>query len=456
MNHRTDGKLRYEFRRFVSAGFVTVGCWAVAFLPLLSHAEPLPLKRAVELALAHSTTTSIAAADQSHATDAVKELKDNYIPQVTVGSGLGKSWGFPLSLEGAAPSIVNLNISSALYNPPLTDAIKAAHHELLAATAMSKDRRNEVIQDTVVSYAELNKWEERIGHLRTEQEAANKFEEAVTERVKEGVDSVLDRTKARLEAARVRLRLTEAEGSADVLREHLAKLTGLTAAVIETSNDSIPAFPSMKQEQDAALSPDGSPSVVSAVEHARAQYLRAQAEHKLLTRPTVDFATQYARLATYNNYDSYFRQGSFQNDNATIGVVMRFPFINFPQRAKAREADAEALKARQQAEAAKNKVSEETLRLQRTVRQMEAAQEVARLEYEISLAELDAVTTRMDAGKATLHDLNASRSQMNEHYIVLQDTTFELERVRVGLMRTTGELENWALGGSSPPDSKTP
>jgi outer membrane protein TolC len=428
----------------------------VAFLPLLSHAEPLPLKRAVELALAHSTTTSIAAADQSHATDAVKELKDNYIPQVTVGSGLGKSWGFPLSLEGAAPSIVNLNISSALYNPPLTDAIKAAHHELLAATAMSKDRRNEVIQDTVVSYAELNKWEERIGHLRTEQEAANKFEEAVTERVKEGVDSVLDRTKARLEAARVRLRLTEAEGSADVLREHLAKLTGLTAAVIETSNDSIPAFPSMKQEQDAALSPDGSPSVVSAVEHARAQYLRAQAEHKLLTRPTVDFATQYARLATYNNYDSYFRQGSFQNDNATIGVVMRFPFINFPQRAKAREADAEALKARQQAEAAKNKVSEETLRLQRTVRQMEAAQEVARLEYEISLAELDAVTTRMDAGKATLHDLNASRSQMNEHYIVLQDTTFELERVRVGLMRTTGELENWALGGSSPPDSKTP
>jgi outer membrane protein TolC len=248
----------------------------------------------------------------------------------------------------------------------------------------------------------------------------------------------------------------EAEGSADVLREHLAKLMGVAATGIQTSNESIPSFPAAKPEIDGALSVNANPSVISAVEHARAQYLRAQAEHKMVTRPTVDFATQYARLASYNNYDSYFRQGSFQPDNATIGVVMRFPFINFSQRAKAREADAEALKASKQAEAAKNKVSEETLRLQRTVRQMEAAQEVARLEYEVSLAELDAVTTRMDVGKATLHDLSASRAQMNEHFITLQDTTFELERARVGLLRATGELEGWVLGSTPAPGGQNP
>jgi outer membrane protein TolC len=434
-------------------GLIAIGCCASALLPSLANAEPVPLKRAVELALAHSTTTAIAAADQMHANESVRELKDNYIPQFTVGSGLGKSWGFPLSLEGAAPSIINLNASSALYNAPLSDAIRAARHEVDATAAMSKDRRNAVIQDTVVSYAELNKWEERITHLRIEQMAANKFEEAVADRVKEGIDSVLDRTKARLDAARIKLRLTEAEGSADVLREHLAKLTGLSATGIETTNESIPVFP---HTLETTASPDANPTVISAVEHARAQYLRAQAEHKTTTRPSIDFATQYARLASYNNYDSYFRQGSFQPDNATIGVVMHFPFINFSQRAKAREADAEALKASKEAEAAKNKVSEETLRLQRTVRQMEAAEEVARLEYEISLAELDAVTTRMDGGKATLHDLNATRAQMNEHFITLQDITFELERARVGLLRATGELESWVLGAGAPDNGKNP
>ena len=449
MKKRRAGLSRFVWRIAVTA----TGSVAVSLLPALLSAEPLPLKRAVELALAHSTTSSIAAADQTHANEAVKELRDNYIPQFTLGSGLGKSWGFPLSLEGAAPSIINLNATSALYNAPLEDAIRAARHEVQAASAQSKDKRNEVIQDTVVSYAELNKWEERITHLRSEQEAANRFEEAVAERVKEGVDSTLERTKAQLEAARVRLRLMEAEGSADVLREHLAKLMGVAATGIQTSNESIPSFPAAKPEIDGALSVNANPSVISAVEHARAQYLRAQAEHKMF-RPTVDFATQYARLARYNNYDLYFK--TYQPDNATLGVVMRFPFINYSQRAKAREADAEALKASKQAEAAKNKVSEETLRLQRTVRQMEAAQEVARLEYEVSLAELDAVTTRMDVGKATLHDLSASRAQMNERFITLQDTTFELERARVGLLRATGELEGWVLGSTPAPGGQNP
>jgi outer membrane protein len=430
----------------LSTAATLAACCLSAVLPGALCAEPLPLKRVVELALSHSTTSAIAAADEKHAREAVRELQDNYIPQFTIGAGLGYSWGFPLSLEGSAPSLFNLNASSAIYNAPLIEAIRASRHEVQAVSALNKDRRNEVIQDTVISYAELNKWEERIAHLRIEQEAANKFEEAVAERTKEGVDSALDRTKAQLEAARVRLRLAEAEGSADVLRAHLAHLTGLASSVIETNNDSIPPFPAPLAEQDATAVAEANPSVISAVEHARAQFLRAQAEHKAF-RPSFDFATQYARLARYNNYDVFFPLG-YQPDNASIGMVIRFPILNFSQRAKAHEADADAAKANKEAEAAKNKVSEETLRMQRVVRQMTAAQEVARLEYEISLADLDAMTIRMDAGKANLHDLGNARTQMNEHYIVLQDTTFELERARVGLMRTTGDLEGWALGGS--------
>jgi outer membrane protein TolC len=439
------------FRSAVRRTAVLTALWAV--LPALLSAEPLPLKRAVELALAHSTTSAIAGADEQHARDAYRELHANYIPQWTLGSGLGKSWGFPLSLEGSAPSIISLNGSSALYNPSLREALHAAKAESQAATAQSKDSRNQVIQDTVLSYAELNKWEQRVNRLREEQDAANKFEEAVAERTKEGVDSPLDRKKAQLAAARVRLRVAEAEGAADVLREHLAKLTGLPANSIETIADSIPQFPVVKQDEDFSSKVNLAPSVESAVEHARGQYLRAQAEHKAQW-PTVDFATQYARLAKYNNYDLYFK--TFQADNASLGVVIRFPFLNFAQRARAREADSDALKAQKQAEAAKNQVSEETLRLQRTVRQMQAAQEVAQLEYEIAQTDADAVRTKIDAGTANLHDLDAARTQVSEHFIILQDTTFELERARVGLLRATGELEGWALGGDNGSGGRNP
>jgi outer membrane protein TolC len=408
-------------------------------------AEPLSLKRAVELALTHATATGIAAADEQHAFSAYRESHDNYIPQLTFGSGLGKSWGFPLSLEGSAPSVFNINSQSALFNPALKQFTGAARTEWQAASLQNKDQRAQVIQDAVLSYTELSKWEQRIARLGDDQAAAARLEQALAERVKEGVDSSLERTKARLAAARVKLRVAEAEGSADVLRAHLAKLTGLPAQSIQTQTDSVPQFPAITQEEDLVSQAEkNSPIVLAAQQRARAQYLRAQGEHKSLW-PSVDFVAQYARLARYNNYDLYYQR--FEPNNATIGVAIRFPFVNFSQRARAQGADAEAVKATRQAEAAKNQVSEETLKLQRAVRQLEAAQEVAQLEFEVAQSNLDTVQTRMDSGNATIKDMGEARAQAGERYIALQDATFELQRARVGLLRSTGELENWINGG---------
>jgi outer membrane protein TolC len=77
---------------------------------------------------------------------------------------------------------------------------------------------------------------------------------------------------------------------------------------------------------------------------------------------------------------------------------------------------------------------------------MQAAHDVAELEYELAEKNLTAVQTRMDAGTATLHDLDDARSQSSERFITLQDVTFELERSKLGVLRSTGDLERWALG----------
>ena len=124
--------------------------------------------------------------------------------------------------------------------------------------------------------------------------------------MKEGIDSEIDGTRARLSAARVHLRITEAQGAADVLREHLSKLTGLSATTIQTDPDSIPAAPAAAPVEAASKEAAASnPSVQAAVEHARAQYLRAQAEHKALW-PSLDFAAQYALLSKFNNFQNYY------------------------------------------------------------------------------------------------------------------------------------------------------
>jgi outer membrane protein TolC len=433
---------------------------AIVLFPASLLAEPVSLKRVVELALTHATGTAIAAADEQRAAASYRELRNNYIPQLTTGAGLGYSYGFPLALEGSAPALFNINTQSALLNPSLRDFVRAAKADSAVASLKTKDERNQIIQDAALSYAELAKWEQRLLRLKETEAAANQMQAAVAERVKEGVDSEIDGTKARLSAARVHLRVAEAQGAADVLREHLSKLTGLAAAEVQTDPDSIPAPPQTVNQDAPKEAAASSPSAQAALEHARAQYLRAQGEHKSLW-PTVDFAAQYALLSKFNNYQNYYIPSkpcttslgeflcvtnNFQQNNATVGVNIRFPLFNASQRARAQAADADARKASKEADAARNHVSEETLRLQRSVTQMQAARDVAQLEYELAEKNMTAVQTRMDAGTATLHDLDDARSQASERFITLQDVTFELERSALGLLRSTGDLEKWALG----------
>ncbi len=434
----------------------------LVLLPATLLAEPVPLKRVVELALTHATGSAIAAADEQHAAASYRELRDNYIPQLVAGAGLGPpAYGFPLALEGQAPSLFNINLQSSLFNLSLRDFVHAAKVDSAVASLKSKDERNQIIQDAVLSYAELAKWEQRLTRLQETQTEADKIEVAEAERVKVGVDTELDEKQAKLAAARVHLRITEAQGAAEVLREHLSKLTGLAAAGIETEPDPLPDFPALPQDATTpAHAADASPAVQSAIEHARAQYLRAEGEHRALW-PTFDLAGQYALLSNFNNFQDYYipektcvtslgtflcPNGGFRQNNATIGVSIRFPFLNFSQRARAQAADADAIKATKQAEMARNQVSEEALRLEGSVAQMQAARDVAQLEYEIAQKDLGAVQTRHDAGTATLHDLDDARSQLSERFIALQDVTFELERSQLGLLRSTGDLEKWALG----------
>jgi len=406
-------------------------------------AEQLPLKRAVELALSHSTALEASHFDEQRAFASYQESRNQYIPQLVVGSGLGKTYGYPLSLEGSAPSIINTTAQSAVINASLRDFVRAAHTDWQATTVQTKDQRAQVIQDTVLSYAELSKWEALMTHLNQDYEQALKMEQLVTQRIASGIDNPQARNQARLATARIFLHVSQAQGSIDVLKNRLSQLTGVAAAAIDTVPESIPVLPEIKTEDDlAAKAAQESPLIQIADIRASALAFRARGEHRALW-PTVDFAAQYALLAKFNNYQDFFRTGSFQRHNATIGVAIRFPFLNPSQHARARAADAEAQHARKDVQATKNQVSEQTLKLQRAVDQLAAAQQVVDLEYQIAQSNLNTAQVRADAGSATFHDLNDARNQVSERYDALQDANFELQRARISLLRVTGEIESW-------------
>jgi outer membrane protein TolC len=425
--------------------------WLTSLLCVLSAlagpaaaADPLLFRRAIELALRHSGDMAIAAADQEAARQSYLETRNAYLPTIIVGSGIAASYGFPMSLEGSAPSVFNVTTQQYLYNPGGQQFLKAAKSDWNATSITAEDRRNQVILETALVYAELDKMTSTLNVLKEQGASAQRIEQVVGMRVQAGVDNELEVTRAKLSAARVRLSAADAQGRADVLRERLSQLTGVPAADIETVTESIPELPEAQPEDISDKTLDTNPELKLANEHAAAMAFRAKGEHRLLY-PSIDLAGQYGLFAKFNNYDQYFKK--FQRNNVTFGLEIRLPLLNLSQKAHAQAADAAALRAKKQAEDVKNRLSVETLRQQGAVKQLAAAREVARLEYVLAHADADATGIKLVAGTATVRDQERARLLENDKYLALLDATFQLDQAQMQLLKTMGKLQDWALTG---------
>jgi outer membrane protein len=415
-------------------------------VPAKLPAQPLTFEHAIELALQRSGTMAIAAADQVRARQSYLEARNTFMPTLSVGSGLAATYGFPLSIEGSAPTILKLTTHQFLFNPAQRDFIRAAKSEWNASGILADDRKNQVVLDAAQTYIELDKVATALRILKQQEESASRAERLVGDRVREGVDSEIELTRAKLVAARVRVRIAENQGNADFLRTRLGQLTGLPPDTIQTATESIPALPEVNQEEDLARKAvEKSPAVKLADEQAAAKQFRAKGERKAARYPFIDLAGQYGLFARYNNYDDFFQR--FQRHNATFGLVMNLPFFNPSQSAAAKAADAEATMAKKEAEGVRANVSAETLKLQRSVRQLAASQEVARLEHLLAQADVEAVQARVDAGSASLKDRETARLTEQQRYMALLDMSFELDKARMQLLRSLGELEKWAMPG---------
>lgn len=416
----------------------------VANLVAQENEKPVPFRTAIELALRNSAAIGVGRADLERARATITEARDQFVPSMVVGSALGYSNGFPLSLEGSAPSLFNVNIQGMLLNSAQHQYVKAAQRDAEATAAQNADRRNDVIMETAVDYVQLDLLDSSLTVQKEQQEAAAKLLDIVNQRVQAGVDSQVELTRARLAVARTRLDITRTQTAADQLRFRLSQLTGLPAKSIITATETIPQLPAVSQDEDlAGMAIQRSPTVKFAEETAAAKDFRAAGERKQLY-PTVDLAGQYAVLARYNNYDVFFK--TFERNNLSIGVVIRFPFFNRTLHAAADAAKFDAIKARFEARTVKEQVSAETIKLQRSVQQLAAARDVAQLEHQLAESDIETAHGRIASGAATLKDEQNARVAEHERYTAYLSASFDLDKAQVQLLRQIGELENWAVG----------
>lgn len=431
----------------------------LALAPALQRAHAqISLISAVDLALKNNPRVRLAQADVEKSTAVLKESKDVYIPAVTVGSGLGWSYGYPLG----QPSIVNAQVTGALLSWSQRDYIRAARFGLEAAVLNLNDARAAVEEDTVVTYLALDRDLARQQALDEQLARAEQLVSIVTSRFSAGVDSNMDLTQAKLTAAQIHLAYLNAqdETAADQLR--LAHLIGLPSTNLATVPDSVPQLSAPAAGQATTALPE-SPLVKAALSTAESKQRLAWGDSRKLYHPQIFLAAQYSLFAKFNNYQLYFPtlpngKSVFQYNNAGIGIQMNWPIFDRALKDRAAESAADSAHAFAEFDNARIKEQEGHALLARSARTLAVRAEVADLQQQLASQQLASIRTQLQATAANPNapqhtPKDQANAEIDERgkFVSMLNSRFDLQQAEVQLMRAQGSLDPWLRSVAATP-----
>jgi outer membrane protein TolC len=406
-----------------------------------ARAQGVSFYTVVDLALRNSNQVRISAADVQHAEAAVMESVDAYKPAISVGSSLGYSYGFPVG----QPSVYDVAAQSLAYSFSQPDYIRGARAALVSAQMQLKDTRQQVILDSALDYIQLATLNQQMTALDEENGFAHKLVEIETERVDAGLDSKVELTQARLTGAQIALRRLHLMDQAELVKVRLAHLTGLKPADLVSESQTIPSAP----ETTELIGIDDNIGVKAAYASARSKLYVARGDSRQNNHPTFGFGLEYNRYSKFNNYNEYYLR--FQHNNFNVGIQITLPLFDATRAARAKGTSAEAAHASAQADQLRDQTNEQVLQLQKNIAELNAQEQVAELQNELSQDQLDVITTQLQAGGTTPggtaplpKDEQGAHIRERTHFVDMLETRFELTQARLSLLRSLGRIEDWA------------
>lgn len=431
---------------------LALACLTCALVPSLSvqaqatpaaqqplSAGTLTMRQAIALAIQNSHELTLARLQYRVAADAAGVDRAAFMPNLYTGSGAAYTYGFP-SIGGGPPAIFQVNYQQDIFNPLLKAQQRVAEEHAKSMKLEIDHTRDDVIVRTAQAYLELAKVRHSLDLLRAEQVSAEKILGVTRDRVAANQELPIEETRSELTAARVNEHIIKLDGRDAVLTEQLRNLTGLPDSVAMAVETEEPTFSTdLQANQLADLAIHADPSIQEAINDRDAQ-LQVLRGAKLAYLPTLSFIGQYSVLSGFNNYDKYYQPNSFQRNNIAAGVQINIPIFS----AKTRANVALAKSQLQQSEAVlglkRQDVRLDVLQKQRSVLELDATREVARLDLKLAQQTMELSQAKFEQGNVTLRDIEQSRLEESDKWVAFLDADFALQQAQLGLLQATGQL----------------
>jgi outer membrane protein TolC len=400
----------------------------------------MTLRQAVETALKQNPDITLARLDEEKARQGVRVAKDPFTPRLIVGSGMAYSNGFPMSIEGSAPSVVQAHIVQDIFNRQQTLAVAQAKEDSRGAALAVTSKRDEVVFRTASLYLDAER-AARLGEFAQKQaESLQKVLETVTTQVQEGRALPLaEKTAA--------ANLAHARQSAESLDDDVASSeTALAMALGFSADDRVhpvaeprPTPPLPKSEEEAVAAALDANKDLRRLESQIASKELEKRGVKAQRLPRVDLVAQYSLLAKFNNYAEFFAK--YQQNNEQIGMSFQLPLMAGPGvGAQVAQVESDISRLKIDLNNARNRLRSDLAESFRNVHKAETAAEVARLDLDVAREQLSVDLAQMQEGRATLRQVEEARVAENDKWMAFYDAQYAMERARWNVLRLTGDL----------------
>jgi outer membrane protein TolC len=356
---------------------------------------------------------------------------------------LAYSNGFPLSIEGTAPSIMQANAQQFLFNKQQQYMVAEARENARGALLGAEAKREEVAYRSAVLYLDAEH-AARISELATRD--ARSLEQvlaAVEAQVREGRALPLAEKQAELSLARARQTAESVEDDRASAENTLAVALGfgaqdrVQAIMAERAAPELPG--SEEQAIQSALASNKEIRQLESQMVAKGLEMRSERAARL---PRADLVGEYAILARFNNYDEFFRR--FQRNNGQVGISVQLPLLPGPGvGAQIAQTQADTDRLRTEVAAARNRVVSEIQQAFRDVKKAETAAGVARLDLDVAQEQLAVTLAQVEEGRATRRQAEEAQVVENDKRLAFQDSQYALEKSRWGLLHASGGLIAW-------------
>lgn len=398
------------------------------------------MKEAVKVALQENPDIALARLDEQKAAMSVRVVKDPFSPKVTAGSGAAYTNGYPLSVEGSGPSVVQAVASQFLFNKRQSYLVAQARENARGAEIATGSKSDEVAYRVVSLYLDADRARRLSDAASREVEELVKISRAVAARVEEGKELPIENTRANVNVLKARQRLSSLIDDQDMAERQLAVALGRAPEDRARAADADrPAPPAPATEAAALETALASNKDIRKLESAMlAKGLEIKSDHAA-RYPRVDLLAQYALFASYNHYEQYFRQ--FQPNNGEIGVSIQIPILPGPGvKAQAALAEEDIAHLRIEKSQLQSRIALDLHRAYLDVEKAKSARELAQADLQLAREQLSIVLAQAGEGRVAMRQVEEAHFAEDEKWIAFYDAAASVERAQFNVLRQTGEI----------------